>query len=121
VLAICKKIPPKPISGNVIILDDISNPGNLGTIIRSAVAFNYPNIIISKNTVDPYNEKVIRSTEGMIFKVNLIIADLTDEIVKLKKDNYKIFGTDVNGGSNPCYEPSKHALIIGSEATGMNQ
>ena len=53
-------------------MDDISDPGNLGTIIRSAVAFNFDTVVISKNTVDLYNPKVIRSTKGMLFNKNII-------------------------------------------------
>ena len=55
VLAICHMLSSKEIKGNVIILDDINDPGNLGTIIRSAIAFNYDTIIASPNTVDLYN------------------------------------------------------------------
>lgn len=121
VLAICKFIPAGEVKGNAIILDNISDPGNLGTIIRSSVAFNYDTIILSRKCVDIYNPKTIRATEGMLFNINIIIGDLIAEISKLKKLNYKIYGTDVNGGVIPSYEKDKHAIIIGSEAKGMNE
>ncbi len=119
VLAICNMLPSKEVCGNVIILDDINDPGNLGTIIRSAVAFNYDTIIASSNTVDLYNLKTIRSSEGMIFNVNYITSSLPDAIKELKDKGYTIYGTNVSGGSKINTENKNHALIIGSEASGM--
>lgn len=118
--AICYKPKEKEITGNVIILDSIMDPGNMGTIIRSAVAFNYATIIKSPNGVDFYNTKVLRSTEGMFLNLNLISDDLENIIKKLKKDGYEIYGTDVDGGEIPGETDKKHALIIGSEGAGMN-
>ena len=60
-LAIVKKIKSRDIKGNVLIVDGIQDPGNLGTIIRSSVAFNIDTIILSNDTVDQYNDKVIRA------------------------------------------------------------
>ncbi|MDD2409796.1 MAG: RNA methyltransferase [Bacilli bacterium] len=123
VIALCYILKEKEINGNVLMLDNIKDPGNLGTIIRSAVAFNYDTIIISKESVSLYNPKVIRATEGMLFNINIITNDLIPYINKLKKkDNYLIYGTDVKGGILPKSEPKiKHALIIGSEATGIDE
>ena len=121
VIAICYLPKEEKITGNIIILDDIKDPGNLGTIIRSSVAFNYQTIILSKNCVDPYNPKVVRATEGMLFNVSIIIDDLELIIPKLKDLGYKIYGTDVNGGSLAKKDDNKHALIIGSEANGMRK
>jgi TrmH family RNA methyltransferase len=121
VLAVCHIRENHEIKGNVIILDDIKDPGNLGTIIRSAVAFNYETIILSNSSVDIYNSKVVRSAEGMLFNVNIIIDDLAKIINDLKDKNYKIYGTDVKGGTFPSLEENKHALIIGSEARGMSE
>ena len=66
-MAVCEYLMPDDIKGNILLLDHIQDPGNLGTIIRSAVAFNFSTIIVSEDTVDFYNDKVIRSSEGMIF------------------------------------------------------
>lgn len=120
VLAICYIKENDDVKGNVVILDNIKDPGNLGTIIRSSVAFNYETIILSKECVDVYNPKVVRASEGMLFNLNIIINDLKDEIRTLKEKGYKIYGTDVVGGKRPNYEKEKHALIIGSEANGMS-
>ena len=121
ILAVCQKPNQQEIKGNIIILDDIADPGNLGTIIRSAVAFNYETVILSPNTVDVYNPKVIRATEGMLFSINVIIADLKEKINKLKEEGYFIIGSDVNTGKEPEKITQKHALIIGSEANGISQ
>lgn len=122
VLAICEKLNEAKIEGKVCLLDNIQDPGNLGTIIRSAVAFNFKTIIMSFDTVDLYNEKVIRASEGMIFAVNIIKQDLGQVIANLKKDNYKVFGTDVNKGTNlgDLAFSEKTAIIIGNEGKGMN-
>ena len=121
-VAVVKYIPNKEITGNVIILDDIQDPGNLGTIIRSSIAFSFPNIIMSNNSVDLYNSKVIRATEGMIFQTNVIRTDLKDAIDKLKKDNYTIIGTDVTNGQDiKNITFSKVALILGNEGNGISK
>ncbi len=120
IIALCKKMREEPIKGPVLILDGIQDPGNLGTIIRSAVAFSMPNIIISDNSVDLYNPKVIRSTEGMLFHVNVIRKNLSEYLPTLKKD-YQIIGTDVCTGVNirNLSLNSNYALVIGSEGSGI--
>lgn len=118
-LAVCKIENNNEIVGNVVILDNIKDPGNLGTIIRSAVAFNYQTIILSKECVDVYNGKVIRSSEGMLFNINIIIDDIEKYIYILKNNGYKIYSTDVVTGVSPQKENNKHAIIIGSEASGV--
>ena len=119
VLAVVHKKENRIDDGNALILDGISDPGNMGTIIRSAIAFGYKNIIISENSCDVYNLKCIRASEGMIFKVNIYIGDIISKINELKDKNYVIYGTDVVKGSKPAREEKKHAIIIGSEAKGM--
>ncbi len=106
----------------ILLLDDIQDPGNLGTIIRSSKAFNIDTIIISPNTVDIYNSKVLRSTQGMIFHINIMVRDLESFISELKEDNYKIYGTKVDGGINvkDIDIPCKYALVIGNEGNGMS-
>ena len=122
VLAVCYKLKEDEIIGNTIILDDINDPGNLGTIIRSAVAFNYNNIVLSPSTVDLYNSKVIRASEGMIFSVNIVVKEIAKIVEELKKKDYYIYGTNVSDGELPdSVEPCAHALIIGNEARGINK
>lgn len=123
VIGVCKKLEEQEINGNVCLLDNIQDPGNLGTIIRSAVAFNVNTLILSNDTVDLYNEKVIRASEGMIFHLNIIRTDLASIIKELKEKNYKIYGTDVLKGTNlkEITFPNKTAIIIGNEGKGMSE
>ena len=119
--AVVKFIPEDRVNGNVIILDNLQDPGNLGTIIRSSVAFNIDTIIISDTSVDLYNPKVVRATEGMIFNLNIIRRNLEEVIPVLKNLGYKIVGTDVNEGID-VRDISKEnvAIVIGNEGSGMS-
>ena len=123
VIGVCKKIVEKPISGKVLVLDNLQDPGNLGTIIRSAIAFNFNNIILTNNSVDLYNDKVIRSSEGMIFNINIVRQELTKTISFLKDNNYQVIGTDVKKGSliTDININDNVAIIIGSEGLGMSK
>jgi len=121
IAAVCKYIMPDDIKGNVIILDHIQDPGNLGTIIRSAVAFNFETVIVSNDSVDFYNDKVIRASEGMFFHVNLIKDDLISIIPLLKNKGYKIIGTDVVKGEDiRTFTNSLNAYVIGNEGNGLS-
>ena len=123
VIGICKIISKKEIQGNrILLLDEISDPGNLGTIIRSSKAFDIDTIILSKNSVDIYNDKVLRSTEGMIFHMNILYDDLSEVIQRLKNDNYLILGTDVRDGIDvKNIKTDKYALIMGNEGHGVSK
>jgi len=122
VLAVCNKTINNSISNKILILEDIQDPGNLGTIIRSAAAFGIDTIVVSPKTVDFYNHKVIRSTQGMIFNVNVIVRNLEEYIPLLKNDGYVIYGTKVDGGVDikKVSIPSKSAFVIGNEGQGIS-
>lgn len=123
IMGICHKKNDKIQGNHILILDDIQDPGNLGTIIRSAVAFNIDTIILSKTGVDLYNSKVLRSTQGMIFNINIVVSDIKEEILKLKSDNYKILTTNVEGGKlvKSIEKNQKFAIIIGNEGKGVSK
>lgn len=123
IIAVVKKKEEKAIGEKILVLDDIQDPGNLGTIIRSALAFNIDTIILSPNTVDLYNPKVIRATQGMIFHINIIICDIRKKLTELKNNDYKILGTKVTNGIDARVSKtySHFALIIGNEGHGMSQ
>ena len=121
VIGVSKFVEEKEIGDKVLILDDVQDPGNLGTIIRSSLAFNVKDIILSKNTVDLYNDKVIRSSQGMIFKVNVIRCDLVSKIGELKDKGYLILGTDVKDGFDVgSVSVDKFALVMGNEGAGVS-
>lgn len=120
-LGLVKKLPTLNYGNRLLILDNIQDPGNLGTIIRSAVAFNLDTLILSNDCVDLYNDKTIRSSEGMLFKLNILRKDLNTFLTELKNNNYTIYGTDVVNGSivGEIKFPKKYAIIIGNEGKGL--
>ena len=123
IIGLCSKKEMEKIGNKVIMLDDIQDPGNLGTIIRSSVAFNFDTIILSNNSVDLYNPKVIRASQGMMFKLNIIRTDLIEKIKEMKKDNYKIIATKVTNGKDiKSLEKSKKiCIIMGNEGNGVRE
>ncbi len=123
IIGICKKKNDVIKGNHILILDNIQDPGNLGTIIRSAVAFNIDTIILSKIGVDLYNSKVIRATQGMIFNINIVTSDLKEEVNKLKEKGYKILTTRVDGGKliRNLEKNDKFAIIIGNEGQGVSK
>lgn len=127
VLAVCK-IPKlifdtTQLEGKLtLILEDIKDPGNLGTIIRIADWFGIENIVCSKETVDVYNPKVVQATMGSIARVNLHYMPLID-LLNINKINlkYSVFGALLNGEniySKPL--PNKGFIIIGNESKGIS-
>lgn len=124
ILGVCKKIDSNEIVGNkILILDDIQDPGNLGTIIRSAVAFNIETIILSENTVDLYNSKVLRATQGMIFHTNIIKMNLDVAINEIKSRGIVVYGTNVvlgvDASTLESSDKEKYALVMGNEGKGV--
>ena len=106
-----------------LVLDNIQDPGNMGTILRTADSINLKQIIVSKGTADVYNPKVVRSTMGAIFRVNVIVSDNLIDIIKgLKKHKIKIMATNLEE-SKSIYEVDykKSAIVIGNEANGVSK
>lgn len=122
VIGVANKIREKEVGNSILILDDIQDPGNLGTIIRSSAAFGIDTIVVSPKTVDIYNIKVLRATQGMLFHINIIVRELDSFITKLKQDNYKIYGTKVDKGVNikDISINNKYALVMGNEGNGIS-
>ena len=120
-IGVCRLIEKSEIKDLVLILDELQDPGNLGTIMRSARAFGFETIFLANNTVDIYNDKVIRSSQGAIFKLNFIYGDKIDFIKNLSK-THKIYSTNVRNGKAPSEieVSSKYALILGNEGNGVS-
>jgi len=107
---------------NILILDRIQDPGNLGTMIRTADAAGFNCILLSKGTVDPYNEKVVRSTMGSIFQIPIIQSDdIIKDIQSLFENNIQVIATELGGAVD--YDvvnyQAKTAIIIGNEGNGV--
>lgn len=121
VLGVAKKLESTQVSGNILVLDGIQDPGNLGTIIRSAVAFNIDTIVASIDTVDVYNPKTLRSSEGMFFNLNYVIGEVESILTQLK--DYDIFTTNVLSGKSvsDVRRNKNYALIMGNEGNGVRE
>lgn len=125
VMGLCKMSSNNEVVGSkVLMLDGIQDPGNLGTIIRSSVAFDVDTIVLGENTVDLYNPKVVRSTQGMMFHINIINRKLEDVICELKEREIPIYGTKVEYGEDVRSFPSKdkkaYGLVMGNEGAGVS-
>jgi len=109
----------------VVVLDSISDAGNMGTIIRTAVSFNVKNIICIRGTVDIYSSKVVRSAMGALQKVNIFYLDYNElEILKesLSSNGYKLVATDLKANKhlNECKMSNKLVFVLGNEANGVS-
>jgi len=107
------------ISGVTLVLDDINDPGNLGTIIRVCDWFGVEQIVCSKNTVDFYNPKVVQSTMGSLFRVSVLYTDLNKYLAKTTTPIYGAFMDGENIKSSNTNE-NIH-LVMGNEANGISK
>ncbi|OFS63878.1 RNA methyltransferase [Nosocomiicoccus sp. HMSC09A07] len=106
-------------SDRVLAIDGIQDPGNLGTLIRTADAFNFKRILIGKNTVDPYSDKVLRSSQGSHFHVSLEDVDL---IEVMQNFNGTILTTDLSGESlTDKVTDEKIMIVLGNEGQGVSE
>ncbi len=106
----------------IIALDGVQDPGNLGTILRTVDSANLKQIILSKDSADPYNPKVVRSTMGAIFRVNIIETEnLRQELQEAQKQGFKVMVTSLDT-KNSIYdvEYNKKIIVIGNEANGVS-
>ena len=123
-IGLCEKKIETTIGKRILVVDEIQDPGNLGRIIRSAVAFNVDTIVIGDNTVDVYSPKVIRSTQGMLFHVPIVFYSIDKLIPILKKLKIPVLATNVKYGEEVKNltrdEKQAFALIVGNEGNGVN-
>ena len=114
----------KNLSDDIVILDDISDPGNLGTIIRICDATNFKDLILTKNSVDAYNDKVIRASMGSILNINLIYMEREDILQILREKKYHSFATYLDKNILPYNKlkiKDKNAIILGNEGRGVGK
>lgn len=107
--------------GSYLLIDSVQDPGNLGTMIRTADACGITAVVLGQGTVDMYNSKVIRATQGSIFHLPVIKSDL-EEWIKENKD-IPVFGTALeNASTYTSIEPQdSFALIVGNEGEGVQK
>lgn len=106
----------------LLFIDAVQDPGNVGTMIRTADAAGMSAVIIGKGSADPFNPKTVRSAQGSHFNIPVVRGDLTEWIQKAKDSDIKVIGTSLE--ESVLYkevQPSeKFALIVGNEGSGMS-
>lgn len=120
VLGVFKFPIEKPVDqqGWVLALDDVRDPGNLGTIIRLCDWFGIQHLVCSNNTVDCFNPKVLQATMGSITRVNIVYTDLVQFI---NESSLSVYGTFMDGGNvHATSMPQKGILVMGNEANGIS-
>ena len=107
----------------VMIIDDLQDPGNLGTILRSGEGAGITGVLISKKSVDIFNPKVIRSTMGSVFRVPFVVSsDLVRDIKALQEQGVNVFAAHLDGKVKytECDYRGKTAFVIGNESKGIS-
>lgn len=119
-IGLCKYFESDFIGDKILILDGIQDPGNMGALMRSAAAFGFDTMFVGNGSVDIYNDKVIRASQGAIFKINFHFGDCVEFINRL--NDYKVYGTNVvRGVSLDSVEKcQKLAIILGNEGNGIS-
>ena len=119
IVFVCEQLKPrkdKEAYRKIVYLDNINDPGNLGTILRTAVAFNYDAVILSKSSVDIYNEKVVAASKGALFLMDAYYDDI---------DNYlegrKVIVSALDGATplSECPKENNFVLVLGNESHGV--
>lgn len=109
--------------GTILILDRIQDPGNIGTLIRTADAAGFNTVILVKGCTDPFSQKALRSSMGSVMTLNIVSSeDILADIKKLHEDGYKLYSAALENGKDfrsVSYE-NKKALVIGNEANGIS-
>lgn len=107
----------------IVVLDDVQDPGNLGTILRTVDSIGLNQIIVSKGTADAFNSKVVRSTMGAIFRIKIIeVENLSQAIKEMRKHHFKLMVTSLQT-KNSIYDIDfyKKIIVIGNEANGVSK
>lgn len=123
VIGVCLKQEGKLVGNRIVVLDGIQDPGNLGTIIRSCVAFHVDTLVVSKDCVDVYNAKVIRASQGLLFHLNIVVEDIEKIVPILKQTGYTVYGTKVTHGKSlkNVAKAEKTVIIMGNEGNGIRE
>lgn len=107
----------------VVALDDLQDPGNLGTIIRSAAAFGYGTVLLGGKTAKANSPKVARASMGAIYRINILhVKNLAGALAGMKDCGYKVYGLDMDG--SPIEElvaVAPYCLVVGSEGSGLSK
>lgn len=123
-IAVCHKLELQPTQKErVIVLDGVQDPGNLGTLIRTAVSFSFDCVYLSNETCDLYNEKVIRSTQGALFHIPVIRENIKETVSNLQKEGFQVISTSLQESKtmSEIKDEGKLAFVFGNEGQGVSQ
>ena len=115
-------LPEKP-GGRVLLLEDVQDPGNVGTLIRTAAAFDYAGVILSERCADPFSPKSVQATAGAVLSIWLRrTGRYIDLLKRLKQGGYQVFAADLNGDDGPHIISNRDRLVLalGNEAAGLS-
>ncbi|MCP0887797.1 RNA methyltransferase [Ligilactobacillus sp. WILCCON 0076] len=116
------EVNPALVDGAWLLLDRVQDPGNIGTMVRTADAAGFAGVIFGDGSADIYQPKVVRAMQGSQFHIKLISGDLIPWIEAFKEKSYPIFGSELNEKARPYDQVGRHqnfALIMGNEGNGM--
>lgn len=120
VIALPRPVRLEALTGDVAIFVELQDPGNAGTVIRSAHAFGLKTVALSKGSVDPYSAKVVRASVGSLTAISVLTGDSWNEILSALRDTHQILAFDVDGVNIRSFTPSKPlAMVFGNEARGL--
>lgn len=126
IMAVCQMHEPEldlHQAKRLLLLDNVQDPGNVGTMIRTALAFDFDGLILSSNSVDLYNDKLVRSTQGALFSLPIIQGDLAKWMECLKQASFQIYATALHEAKPLAAFPAeaKMAFVMGNEGNGVSQ
>lgn len=124
IYAVCRQVQMEVSDAKTyLLIDAVQDPGNLGTMIRTADAAGIDAVVVGKGSVDVYNSKVLRSAQGSHFHLPIIRGDLHEWVEKLHGKNISVYGTALEGASayTDISTEETFALLVGNEGNGVNK
>ncbi len=127
-IGLCTKPTPKQeitSFSKILLLDRLQDPGNVGTLIRSAYSFGLEAVVLSLDCADPYGPKTIQASQGALFHIPLFTqANLVEVIEELKQQNLSVFGAALHRQAITLHDltiPNRFGLVIGNEGQGISE
>jgi len=124
IIALCHKKNPLPLkSSRVLVLDGVQDPGNVGTLLRTALSFGFMDVVLGQGSADLYNNKTLMASQGSIFKLNVLSnINLVEALPIYKKDGYFLLSTDLKTETTlaTLVKPGKLILVLGNEGQGVS-
>ena len=123
-IAVCKMPVNNKLQGNrFMVMENVQDPGNIGTIIRTACSFGYDAVILCEGCADLYNEKTVKATQGAIFHIPVLRLNISDTYSLLKENGCKVIATALRNSVpiKECEKYDKYAIVVGNEGQGLSE